>query len=91
MVYGEVGTPPLIVNIKSRVLLFWSSLIICDENNTCNKISSILYRLLLKLHVLDACTSPWLKFVKNRLNNIGSSGIWTASLYRQAVSVSDSQ
>ena len=22
MVYGEVGTPPLIVNIKSRVLLF---------------------------------------------------------------------
>ena len=31
MVYGEVGTPPLIVNIKSKVLLFWSSLIICDE------------------------------------------------------------
>ena len=25
MVYGEVGTPPLIVNIKSKVLLFWSS------------------------------------------------------------------
>ena len=78
MVYGEVGTPPLIVNIKSRVLLFWSSLIICDENNRCNKISSILYRLLLKLHVLDTYTSPWLKFVKDTLNNIGLSGIWNS-------------
>ena len=63
MVYGEVGT--LIVNIKSRVLLFWSSLIMRDENNRCNKIPSILYRLLLKLHVLDVYTSPWLMFVKD--------------------------
>ena len=63
MVYGEVGT--LIVNIKSRVLLFWISLIMRDENNRCNKISSILYRLLLKLHVLDVYTSPWLMFVKD--------------------------
>ena len=36
MVYGEVGTPPLIV---TRVLLFWSSLSMCDKNNRCNKIS----------------------------------------------------
>ena len=74
MVYAEVGTPP-IVNIKSRVLLFWSSLIICNENNGCNKMSSILYRILLKLYVLNAYTSPWLKFVKDTINNIGLSGI----------------
>ena len=94
MVYGEVGTPPLIVNIKSRVLLFWSSLIICDENNRCNTISSILYRLLLKLHVLDTYTSPWLKFVKDTLNNIRLSGIWNSQslpasreCFRQSIKV----
>ena len=76
MVYGEFGTPPLIVNIKSRVLLFWSSLNMCDENIRCNKISSILYRLLLKLHVLDVYTSPWLMFSKGTLNYIGLSGVW---------------
>ena len=93
MVYGEVGTP-LIVNIKSRVLLFWTSLIICDENNRCNTISSILYRLLLKLHVLGAYTSPWLKFVKDTLNNIGLSGVWSSQslptsreCFRQSIKV----
>ena len=40
MVYGEVGTPPVIVEIKTRVLLFWSSVIMCYENNKCNTISS---------------------------------------------------
>ena len=66
----------------------------CDENNTCNKISSILYRLLLKLHVLDAYTSPWLKFVKDTLNNIGLSGIWNSQslpasrkCFRQSIKV----
>ena len=76
MVYGEVGTPPLIVNNKSRVLLFRSSLIMRDENNRCNKLFSILYRLLPKLHVLDVYTSPWLMFVEDTLNNIGLSGVW---------------
>ena len=47
-----------------------------DENNGCNTISSILYRLLLKLHVLDVYKSPWLRFVKGTLNNIGLSGVW---------------
>ena len=40
MMYGEVGTPPVIVNIKSILLLFWSSLIMCDANNRCNIIST---------------------------------------------------
>ena len=94
MVYGEVGTPPLIVNIKSRVLLFWSSLIMRDENNRWNKISSILYTLLLKLHVLDVYTSPWLMFVKDTLNYIGLSGVWDSQslpasreCFRQSIKV----
>ena len=52
MVYGEVDTL-LIVNITTRVLLFWNSLIMCEEKIRCNTISSILCRVLLKLHVLD--------------------------------------
>ena len=56
----------------------YTMILTCDENNTCNKISSISYRLLLKLHVLDAYTSPWLNFVKDTLNNIGLSGIWSS-------------
>ena len=65
-----------------------------DENNRCNTISSILYRLLLKLHVLDAYTSPWLQFVKDTLNNIGLSGIWNSQslpasrkCFRQSIKV----
>ena len=92
--YGEVDTPPLIVNIKSRVLLFWSSLIMRDENNRCNTISSILYRLLLKWHVFDVYTSPWLMFVKYTLNNIGLSGVWDSQslpasreCFRQSIKV----
>ena len=93
MVYGEVGTPPLIVNIKSRVLLFWSSLIMCDANNTCI-FFSILYRLLPNLHVLDVYTSPWLRFVKDTINNIGLSGDWDSQslpasreCFRQSIKV----
>ena len=46
----------------------------CDQNNRCNKISSILFRLLLKLHVVDVHTSQWLIFVNDTINNIGLSG-----------------
>ena len=86
MVYGEVGTLPLIVNIKSRVLIFWSILIICDENNIYNTISSILHRLLLKLKFwMLISLSLRLKFVKDTLNNIGLSGIWNSQSPVQSV------
>ena len=42
MMYVEAGTPPLIVKIKTRVLLFWSSPNMCDEKNKYTKKYSIL-------------------------------------------------
>ena len=77
VVYVDVGPPTLVVNIKTTVVHFLSSLISFDENNRCSEISSLLYRLLLKIHVSDVYTSLWLTFVKNPLNDIGLSGIWT--------------
>ena len=38
-------------------------------------ISSLLYRLLLKLDGSDVYSTPWFIFVKNALNNIDSCGI----------------
>ena len=66
----------------------------CDENNRFNKFSSILYRLLPKLHVLDVYTSPWLIFLKYIINNIGLSGVWNSQslpasreCFRQSIKV----
>ena len=46
------------------------------------------------MHVLDTYTSPWLKFVKDTLNNIGLSGIWNSQslpasrdCFRQSIKV----
>ena len=64
----------------------------CEEKIRCNTISSILCRVLLKLHVLDVYNLQWPLFVKETLNNIGLSVDWNGcSFSRQAVSVLDSR
>ena len=45
MVYGEMGRFPMDIVIKLRMVMFWNSLI---DNS--GKLSSILYKLMLKIH-----------------------------------------
>ena len=47
LVYGELGRYPLNINIKCRMLCFWSRLM------TTEKLSSKIYKLLFKLYAND--------------------------------------
>jgi hypothetical protein len=71
MVYGELGRHPLDINVKVRMVTFWHKL--CTVSD---KICSIMYNLLHKMHVSNENVSNWLTFVKGILNNLGLSHVW---------------
>lgn len=73
MVHGELGTIPLSISANVRTLSYWAKLVTSEGN----KISVILYRLLLKLHEQNIYHSPWLIHIQTLLNNTGFPGIWT--------------
>jgi hypothetical protein len=56
MVYDELGRLPLTSVMKSRMVSFWSSIIVSKNY----KISNALYSLLLKLYEETVYCSPWL-------------------------------
>ena len=47
MVLGETGRFPVNITIKTRVISFWSKLILCEKN----KLSAAMYRILYSKHV----------------------------------------
>ena len=55
MVLGELGRVPLEFNTKCRMLGFWYSMV--TDNN--NKISCIMYKLLINLHCSNLYKSEW--------------------------------
>ena len=73
MVLGETGKYPLIINIKTRLLLYWYNLI-CPENR--HKLASIMYHLLYKMHCNERHENMYISFVKKTLIEIGLPGIW---------------
>ena len=72
MIYGETGRLPLSQLVKNRMINFWKK--ICDSKAT--KLSSIIYKLLLKLHNQNVYHSPWIVFVRDTLNKCGFSEMW---------------
>ena len=75
MVYGESGRYPLEVNIKLRMLNFWSKLL-CENN----KLSSSIYKLLYEMHSRGVCNTPWLEYVKSTLNELGLTYVWDSQI-----------
>lgn len=73
MVYGETGKFPINIDIKSRLLVYWYKLA-CAQN--CNKLSSVVYNLLYKMHVNGRHSNDYITFVKNTLIEIGLPGVW---------------
>ena len=72
MVYGELGRLPLEIQVKLRMVSFWSKLV-HDEN----KLSSILYKLIFSINNNERNGSKWLKFIKSILDNTGMGYIYT--------------
>jgi len=69
MIYGETCRMPLELQIKSRVLCYWARLF----NSKDDKISNVLYRTILSLHVSTIIVSQWISYVNNTLNELGLS------------------
>jgi hypothetical protein len=75
MVYGELGRYPLETRVKLRMVSFWTKLVQCE-----NKLSSILYRLMLQIHQSGNHDFKWISFVMSIFYNTGLSYIFVNQL-----------
>ena len=73
MVYGEYGIFPLAIEIKSRIIFFWTKLVKGIENH---KLSSIIYEVLNSLHRQGKWKAIWIETVKEILESNGYSNIY---------------
>ena len=64
-VCGELGRQPLIVNIKCRILCFWSKLVSSE------KLSSKIYNLTYNLYKNGTNGLKWIDFIKKIFDEIG--------------------
>ena len=72
VVYGEVGKYPIAHIIYARMISFWTNI----SEGKASKLSSIIYRLIYKLHLNDSYHSPWLLCIKKILCNSGNPNFW---------------
>ena len=70
MLYDDLGCVPLSISIKKRVIGYWYDII-----NSDNKLSSILYRLILQ-EMSIMVSYQWLMFGKTIFNDSGLTYIW---------------
>ena len=62
MIYSELGVKTVLLNIKSRILSYWSKLVSPDDLHT--KQSSKVYEILYLLYKNNLCKSPYIQNVK---------------------------
>ena len=75
MVNGELGRYPLEIGVNLRMVSFWTKLVQCK-----NKLSSILYRLMLHIHQSGNHDFKWIFFVMSIFDNTGLSYIFVNQL-----------
>jgi hypothetical protein len=68
MAYGELARFPIDIVITLRMEMFCNSLI---DNS--GKLSSILYKLMLKIHESSQADVKWIKYIKSIVDEIGLS------------------
>ena len=73
MLYGETGFVPVSILIKSRLIRFWSGLVLSQN---AHKLSSKMYKLMYDLHRNDVFECPWLDNVKSILIECGYDCVW---------------
>ena len=71
MIYGELGVTPLYIDIQSRMISFWTKLVLNAENA---KLSSTVYAAMYCLPKGNQFKIQWLDNVKNILCSNGFSG-----------------
>ena len=73
MLYGESGTFPLIIGVKTRIISYWGKMIAGRQD----KLNYIIYKILLQLYIENIFKSPWLIFVHTTLIECGMVNLWT--------------
>jgi len=84
MIYGETGTTPIAVNIKNRVVAYWSRIIENISNDRIMKLSSKVYLVIYDLHSRNKVKSQWINSIKQYLCESGFSGIWYCQSFNNA-------
>ena len=74
MVYGELGVYPLTLEIKTRIVSFWTKL----QNEGENDITESMYKILFSLNEKGKLKSNWVDYVKHILCSNGYGNIWEA-------------
>ena len=72
LLYGELGVFPLNILIKSKMVKFWTSLVIGQNN----KLSSLLYDFVFRNNVNNRRNFKWSSFLKRLFDDVGLSYIW---------------
>ena len=75
MVYGEFGRYPLEIQVKVRMIKFWSKLL-TGKNS---KISFKMYLLLLYLHRNNIYSCKWILYIEKILQDVGLNYIWLSN------------
>ena len=73
MIYGELERSPVQVTILTKTLTYWAQLVTAQNEN---KFNVIMYNLMYKLFLNTEFTSPWIKLVKDTVENLGYNYMW---------------
>ena len=74
MIYGELGIMPIYIDIKTRVISYWSKTISMSDQPT--RLSYFLYKILYNMHKNKLVNSLYIENVKSILESCGFSGVW---------------
>jgi hypothetical protein len=72
MIYGELGRYSMEIQIKTRMIFYWSKLISGKET----KIALLFYKLGYTVNQELGGKIEWIENIKNILNNCGISNVW---------------
>lgn len=72
MIYGELGRYPLEIQIKTRIISYWSRILTGKDT----KIAKLIYDLGICMNHEVGGKIPWYENIKHILNNCGLSNIW---------------
>ena len=78
LIYGKLGVMQLDVDLKNRVLTFWSKIIGTDEPN---KLSHEVYKIIYVRHENNEIKSQWITNVKSLIFSLGFAGIWYSHFF----------
>lgn len=72
MIYGELGITPIMVDIQSRIISYWSKAV----HNESNSLVSVMYKILYSMHKNGIYKSKYIDNVKTIIEHNGFSNIW---------------